>query len=517
MLETFKIIREDFSKIWYKKYLKMCEADWNFYINSNPQNLDIMTKAQDEYSNLFKDKNYYEKFKNLDKNNLNNHEQKQLKNILKDFEEEIHSGEELKQLRNKENEIAQKYNSYVLKIDDKEVTRVDIQKILQTETNPDIRKKAYEANIAAADFIANDLKEFVKMRNNFALKKGFSNYFEYKLTEDYEVVLNDLLCLLDDVYFKSKDVIKNIIEDKQKDLKNFFNVDELKPYHYGLLLDNDPAKKVNECFKNKEQIVEISKTTYKNMGYDVDKLIDDKKLTLDLFPRKNKNTHGFCFDIDAGCDARILANLTNNTNSLDTLNHEMGHCVYTLGISRELPFVDRQTYPAMTEAVAMMMGDIQKRENILKNIVPADVLEEFKNTFRKDEANFIAHSQVIINFEKEMYENPDQDLKKLWHDLKVKYQLRSENEESDNGWASIPHYLSHPAYYQNYFRATLIKAQIYNYLLDKLGNITENSKTAEFLDKNLFQYGISMEENELIEKLTGKKLRADDFVKSIIN
>lgn len=508
----FKTLRDKFSEIWYQKYLEMCYADWNFYINSSSENLEKMTKAQDEHSNLFKDEHFYNEFKKIDKNNLNLHEQKQLKNILKDFEEELNTGDDLKQLRNKENEIAQKYNSYILKIDDKEVTRVDIQKILQTESDVELRKKAYEANIKAADLIADDLKEFAKMRNAFAFKKGFSNYFEYKLTEDYEVDLNDLSDLLEEVYSKSKDTIKTIIEDKQNELKNFFGVNELKSYHYGLLLDNDPAKKVNDCFKDKEQIVEISKITYKNMGYDVEKLIEEGKLTLDLFPRKGKNTHGFCFDIDAGKDARILANLTNNTHSLDTLNHEMGHCVYALGISRDLPFIDRQTYPAMTEAVAMMMGDLQKRENILKNIVPDDILEEFKQTFRKDEANFIAHSQVIINFEKEMYKNPEQDLKQLWHDLKVKYQYRSENEESDNGWASIPHYLSHPAYYQNYFRATLIKAQIYNYL----GNLTENPNTSSYLEKNLFQYGTSMEENELIEKFTGKKLSADDFVKSML-
>lgn len=508
----FKNIRDKFSEIWYEKYLKMCNADWNFYIDSNPENLELMTKAQDEHSDIFKDENFYNQFKNIDKNNLNHHEQKQLKNILKDFEEELNTGEDLKNLRNKENEIAQKYNSYVLKIDNKEVTRVDIQKILQTETNPEIRKKAYEANIKAADLIADDLKEFAKMRNAFALKKGFSNYFEYKLVEDYEVDLNELTDLLDEVYSKSKETIKNILLEKQNELKNFFKVNELKSYHYGLLLDSDPTKKVNECFKDKEQIVEISKNAYKKMGYDVDRLLEEGKLTLDLFPRKGKNTHGFCFDIDAGRDARILANLTNNTHSLDTLNHEMGHCVYALGISRDLPFIDRQTYPAMTEAVAMMMGDIQKRENILQNIVPDDILEEFKKTFRKDEANFIAHSQVIINFEKEMYKNPDQDLKKLWHDLKVKYQMRSENEEPDNGWASIPHYLSHPAYYQNYFRATLIKAQIYNHL----GSLTDNPNTSSYLEENLFKYGTSMEENELIEKFTGKKLSADSFVESML-
>ena len=123
---------------------------------------------------------------------------------------------------------------------------------------------------------------------------------------------------------------------------------------------------------------------------------------------------------------------------------------------------------------------------------------------------------TIIDFEKEMYKNPDQDLKKLWHDMRVKYQIADKDEPIDNSWATIPHYLSHPAYYQNYFRASVIKAQIYNYLKTKLGNISENKKTAEFLKENLFKYGISMEENELIKQMTGKDLSAKDFIDNIV-
>ena len=248
------------------------------------------------------------------------------------------------------------------------------------------------------------------------------------------------------------------------------------------------------------------------MGYDVDKLVEEGKLILDLFPRKGKNTHGFCFNIDAGKDTRILANLTNNCSSIDTLMHELGHCVYTLGVSRELPFVEREEYPATTEAIAMMMGDLQKRENIFKDIIPADLMEDLKQKFIEDEIGFISRAMIIINFEKEMYKNPDQDLKKLWHEMRVKYSFADEKEESNNEWATIPHYLSHPAYYQNYFRATVMKAQIYKFLTEKLGNITENNKTAEFLKENFFKYGISLEENELIEILTGKKLSVDDLV-----
>ena len=160
----------------------------------------------------------------------------------------------------------------------------------------------------------------------------------------------------------------------------------------------------------------------------------------------------------------------------------------------------------MTEAVAMMMGDLQQKEDILKDVVDSKTLKKFKDEQRKSEAKFINRSMLIIDFEKQMYENPQQDLSKLWHDLKVKYTGANEGEEINNEWATIPHYLSHSAYYQNYFRADLIKAQMYKFLKNKLGNLTETVKTAGYLDEHLFKYGTSIDENELIKMFTGYEL-----------
>ena len=422
-------------------------------------------------------------------------------------------GKKILELRKKENEIAKKFNSYIPKIDDKEVNKTELFKILQNEKNPDIRKKAYEAKIKSGDTIASDLIEFVKMRNEYAKTKGYENFFEYKLKEEYEVDIDFLNKLLDEVYSKTKNKIKEIQNKKQKDLKNFFKTEELKPYHYGLLLDNNSEKYVNDILKNKD-IVEISKNIYKNMGYDVDKMISEKKLTLDLFPRKGKNTHGFCFGVEAGKDSRILANLTNNVSSLDTLNHEMGHCVYDLGISTSLPFLDKSpASPALTEAIAMMMGDIIKLENNLASIVEEEPLNEFKKSLIEDEVNFVSKSLLIINFEREFYSNPNQDPKELWKNLSEKYLNRKEN--LTNEWATIPHYLSHPAYYQNYFRANLMKVQIYNYLKSELGMLCENKNTAKFMDENIFSKGASVDEYDLIKMLTGKDFSEEDFCKRI--
>ena len=498
-------LRDDFSKKFKPVFLESYNNDWEFYINSTPENLKKQEESSEKMYAFYRDEKLYNELKDLKEKGISDkHLNKQMKDWLLLFDEELNAGEKKTAIRNKENAIASKYNSYVPKIDGKETTKADINKLLQTEKNVDLRKKAYDAKVQGGDTIADDLVELVKMRNEFAQSKGYKNFFEYTLKETYNVDADYLQVLLDEVYENAHDINSKMQSQNKKELAKEYGIKEkdLKAYHYGLLLDNNPAKEVNKSLKTKEQVVDIAKTAYKNMGYDVDNM----PIVLDLFPRKNKNTHGFCFDIEAGKDARILANLTNDTGSIDTLCHELGHCVYHLGIDDKLPLFDQNSYPAMTEAIAMLMGDLQQKEDILKDVVSNKTLKDFKADAKKSEAKFINRAMHIINFEKSMYENPNQDLGKLWHDLKCKYTGANETEEVNNEWATIPHYLSHPAYYQNYFRADLIKSQMYNKMKEDLGNITENKNTAQYLNEKLFKYGTSMEENELIEKFTGKPL-----------
>ena len=103
----------------------------------------------------------------------------------------------------------------------------------------------------------------------------------------------------------------------------------------------------------------------------------------------------------------------------------------------------------------------------------------------------------------------------MWHELRKKYIGANETEDINNEWATIPHYLSHPAYYQNYFRADLIKSQMYKFLKSELGNLTETVKTAGYLDEHLFKYGTSIDENELIKMFTGSELSSSALCESL--
>ena len=521
----------DQNKLQLQKYLKLREeispkydqlrsieelTAWDFYINSTDANLQRYTKAQKDFSEFFKDKEIYNKLKDFETlETEDKHLKKQIKNITKAFYNEIESGEELKALRDKENEIASKYNSYVLKIDDKPVSKAEISKILETEKDVELRKKAYQAKVSAGDFIADDLVKLVKMRNEYAKTKGYDNYFDYMLEEQYDITPQTLDKLLNRVYSKIIDKFIELSNKSNQDLAKEFGIeiDDLQDYHYGLLTSNTPQKKVNDYLETKEKVVDIAKQTYKNMGYDIDKM----NITLDLFPRENKNTHCFAFSIKAGEDTRILANLTNNINSIDSLLHELGHCVYDMGIDKNLPVLEQKCVsPAMTEAIAMMMGDLPYCEDILKDTIPTELLYELKQELAKEDANFLTRSLQIINFEKQMYKNPDQDLKQLWKNITQRYRNSGDNTSADNSWATIPHYLSHPGYYQNYFRALLLKAQIYETLKSELGELTQNTNTAKVLKEKLFKLGSSKTEEEIVKELTGKELSENDFCNRII-
>ncbi|MCR5261108.1 MAG: hypothetical protein K6C94_04645 [Candidatus Gastranaerophilales bacterium] len=509
--EKFVSLRDEIS-IGMKEVLEGEEsAAWDFYINSNEENLAKMNAATDKQGEFFDNKEVYEKLKAINESGgvKDAKLQKQLTKLTTQFGDGIEYKDEIEAINKKENEISQKLNSFQMKIDGEPVSKAQIQKIMETETNPEVRKKAADAKIASGDLIADDLVELVKLRNDLAQKKGYDNYFDMKLAEDYDIKPEELDKLLNEVAqntAKSKDTVMSGIK---KELSEAYGIDpkDLRSYHFGLLTGEDPEKLVNDEIKTKEQVVDIAKKAYLGMGYNV----DDLPITLDLFPRENKNTHGFSFPITPGKDARILANLTNNASSVDTLMHELGHSVFTVKTDPTLPYMEQDTTSTMTEAVAMMMGDMIRTEGLAKDLISPEVNEKFATSLGKEESLFVNSSMRTIEFERRMYQNPDQDLKQLWKEMNVKYTGRSEMDEATNEWATIPHYLSHPAYYQNYFRSALIKAQLYEALTDKFGKLTENTETANYLDEHIFQYGGSKEDNEILRDVTGDNLSAKAF------
>jgi peptidyl-dipeptidase A len=119
-----------------------------------------------------------------------------------------------------------------------------------------------------------------------------------------------------------------------------------------------------------------------------------------------------------------------------------------------------------------------------------------------------------------MYENPDQDLNKLWWEMVEKYQMVKKPEGRNMpDWATKIHIALYPCYYHNYLLGELLASQIYSYLTT---NITKNPSlvgdkaVGKYLQEKIFMPGAKYQWNEMIEKATGEKLTAKYYAKQFV-
>jgi peptidyl-dipeptidase A len=179
----------------------------------------------------------------------------------------------------------------------------------------------------------------------------------------------------------------------------------------------------------KADLLAMCRDFYAGIGLPIDRVIDKS----DLYEKPGKNPHAFCTDLDRAGDVRVLANIKPNDYWASTLLHEFGHSVYSSNnddIPASLPYPLRlEAHILTTEGVAMMFERLTKRAAFLEKMkVPVPNPREFDETGAKTLRYrlliFSRWCQVMLRFEKAMYEKPGQDLNKLWWDLVEKYQMQ---------------------------------------------------------------------------------------------
>ena len=126
----------------------------------------------------------------------------------------------------------------------------------------------------------------------------------------------------------------------------------------------------------------------------------------------------------------------------------------------------------------------------------------------------------MLRFEKGMYENPDQDLNKLWWDLVEKYQMvKRPPGRSAPDYASKIHIVTAPVYYHNYMMGELFASQLHHAIAREVfkgGDPNEvvyagEKAVGDFMKKKVFEPGRTLSWNELTKFATGEELNAKAF------
>ncbi|WP_171474294.1 M2 family metallopeptidase [Frigoriglobus tundricola] len=434
----------------------------------------------------------------------------------------------LKKITAKANAVEQTFNVYRAKVDGQEIADSKVRSTLKESTDSALRQKVWDASKGVGAAVEADLAELVKLRNEAATQLGFKNFHALQLALN-EQDGGELVKLFDDLDALTKEPFTKAKADIDARLakKLGVKVEDLMPWHYhDPFFQESPAvfdANLDSPFKAAD-IPALCSTFYAGIGLPIDDVLGRS----DLYEKKGKSPHAFCTDIDREGDVRVLANIVPNEYWMGTMLHELGHSVYSSkNIPQALPYVLRaEAHILTTEGVAMQFERFSKSRAWLEKMgVKVDEPQAFDEAAAKTQRNqlliFSRWCQVMLRFEKAMYENPKQDLNALWWDLVETYQqVKKPKGRSAPDYGAKIHICSAPVYYHNYMMGQLFASQVHHALSKDVFNTDPKQtiyigekKVGEFMKKKVFEPGRTKTWKELTRFATGEDLSPKAFAK----
>jgi peptidyl-dipeptidase A len=438
----------------------------------------------------------------------------------------------MEELIRAQTKLEQKYSTFRAKVDSKKFTDNAIESVLKNSTNNKELEKCWLASKQIGDSVASDVIKLVKMRNEIARELGFSNYQEMsmKLSDQDPAQIEKLFDELDSltrVTFTALKAEMDVVLAKKYKVKP----EALMPWHYqNRFFQEAPAiynVDLDSYFADKD-VVKLAKDYFAGIGLDVTGILSKS----DLYEKEGKYQHAFCTHIDRSGDVRVVCNVKNNNQWMNTMLHELGHGVYDQNIDMKLPyFLRTPAHTFTTEAIAMLFGRLSSnpywlRDNVGISAEEADrISTDVSKSLQLEQLVFSRWCQVMFRFEKSMYADPDQDLNKLWWNLVEKYQLLKKPAGRNNAdWASKIHIALYPCYYHNYQLGELLASQLQATIntqvlkvgADDIVSLSKNPEIGTFLLNKVFRPGDKYQWNDMIKRATGEELTAKYYAGQFI-
>jgi peptidyl-dipeptidase A len=433
----------------------------------------------------------------------------------------------LRQIAAKANAIEKTFNAYRAQVDGRTLTDSAVRRILKESKSSRERKAVWESSKGVGALVEPDLKALVKLRNQTAHQLGFPSFHALHL-HLAEQSQEQVLALFDELDALTREPFRKLkleIDAKLAD-QSGIAPGALRPWHY-----HDPffqeapaifAADFDSVYAHAD-ILKLCRDFYAGIGLPIDDVIARS----DLYEKPGKSPHAFCTDIDRDGDVRVLANIVPNEYWMDTMLHELGHAVYSSkNIPRSVPHVLRtEAHILTTEGIAMLFERFSKDADWLQamGVAVPDPAAFDRAGARMIRAKLLVFSrwcQVMLRFEKALYDNPDADLNTLWWDLVETYQIvhRPDGRNAPD-YASKVHIVSAPVYYHNYLMGELFALQVLHAIARDVlhgvdpakASFVGNTAVGAFLKTRVFEPGRSLNWNGLTRHATGAILSARAF------
>jgi peptidyl-dipeptidase A len=201
---------------------------------------------------------------------------------------------------------------------------------------------------------------------------------------------------------------------------------------------------------------------------------------------------------------------------MNTLLHELGHTIYQDGIDRTALPYDLRDDPQgfLNEGFAMFCERPTIDPSWLSPMVglPEEEAQRLAPLIATQDAAsllaFIRWCLTIVHFEQGFYNDPHQDLNRLWWDLEERFQLipRPDGRDAPD-WAAKVHVATAPVYYQKYLLGRLFAAQLADKMNADFGGWWEGRPASgEYVRRELFMPGARYAWPDVVARVTGEPL-----------
>ena len=513
--QAFNVFLDELTQSLQSKSKALCLASWNLETHGSKANAEEVAKLDQKLGLFFADEEKYRFIKEFKEtgNITSPHLLRILKLLEVDFKNHQVPHELIEKMAQLESELSHSYVCFRVDHDGKKLGENDLIDCLKNEADLEKRRQIWLSMKKIGHQQAPGILKLVKLRNQKAHRLGYSDFYQMQL-KSQEVDKKWLFDFLQDFAQDSKQAYQQVCDEIEESLCKKFQV---KPASLGPWAWNDPFCQEDPLEDSTDEgalqgvdLVSYARQFFHSMGFEIDSTLSRS----DLYERENKNQHAFCTHIDRLGDIRILTNLRPNLRWLDTLFHELGHAVYEQGYDTKLPWL-LKTPPHMitTEAIALIMGRSAYDPQVLKQLNPqfdTASLERITQSTRRRQLIFSRWVLVMAHFEANLYQNPEQDLNKLWWSLVQQHQkIIPPSHRSDHfDWACKYHVGLAPVYYHSYLLGEFFASMLAHHFHEQSESSTLYGQTyvSEFLNEKLFAPGNSVRWDRLIEQVVQKPL-----------
>lgn len=402
--------------------------------------------------------------------------------------------------------------------------------MMATDDDEAVRKACFDATQELALGNTNEYIELVRLRNEYARKLGYSDFYDYKVNSEDGMSKRELFSIFDDIYGKTQYAQKaiNRLEKKMPGLR--------KPWNFRYMMSGDFTKEEDQYFQF-DQALDRWGRSFAALGVD----FAGGRLQLDLLDRKGKYNNGFCHWPDLvsfhdGVRKPGSANFTCNVvpgqvgsgkDGYETLFHEGGHAAHLLNSQQYEACLNTEYAPmaaswAETQSMFFdtLFDDMAWRSRYAVNdrgeSYPLELYERKLLKLHVLAPLSLHGIMFVANFEREIYEAKSLDRDKVMAIAKRNFRKYFNRSEDSLMALNIPHIYSweSSASYHGYGLATLALWQWRDYFFNKYGYIVDNPNIGKEM-KKVWKLGSLKNFSECIILATGKKLSAKSFLDEV--